>query len=191
MTLHRHHLIYIYIYEVIVLCNVYLGDYSIVEAIGIYVIIVEVVVKGKIKKICIIYVPILQVNLLLVNIFLSYGLKVQFDLNECILKAPDEIMIVMRLRKGNLYEINLPRYMEQMQPIWYNHRRKRVYMSLGIVNLGIWMCRAFMCFKTWWIALILAKFLVSHLHGFVKHILRVNNIWQHFPTMEEDEQISL
>lgn len=48
----------------------------------------------------------LQANWLLVNMFLSNGLEVQFNFNECIVRDPDGEVIVMRLCKDNLYKIN-------------------------------------------------------------------------------------
>ena len=50
--------------------------------------------------------PKLQANLLSVSKLLSNGLKMQFNLNECIVRGPDGEMIVMKLRKDNLYKMN-------------------------------------------------------------------------------------
>lgn len=73
-------------YKVIAPGHVYLGDDSIREAIGMGSIVVKALVKDKIKKICIkkIHVPKLQANLLLVSKIMLNGLKMQFNLNECI-----------------------------------------------------------------------------------------------------------
>jgi hypothetical protein len=68
-------------------CNVRLSNGSVAEAIGTGSIVVGVETKGKATTIRItdvLHVPKLQANLLLVSKFLSKGLKVQFDVNECI-----------------------------------------------------------------------------------------------------------
>ena len=78
MTSHR---AAFYIYEVIAPYNVYLGDNSIIELIGMGSIIVEPLVTSKIKKICIkdaFHVSKLQANLLSGSKVLSNMLKVQF-----------------------------------------------------------------------------------------------------------------
>jgi hypothetical protein len=74
-------------YEVIPTRNVHMGDDSIVEAIGMVSILVEVMVKGRTKKITIkdvLHVPKLHANLHSVSKILSSGCKVQFNMNECI-----------------------------------------------------------------------------------------------------------
>lgn len=48
----------------------------------------------------------LHANLLLVRKYLSSRLKVQFNLNECIVRIRDEKIIVISLRKVNLYQKN-------------------------------------------------------------------------------------
>lgn len=66
-------------YKVIAPCNVLLGDDSALEVIGMASIIVELLVRDKIKRIGIknaLHVPKLQANLLLVSKLLSNGLKV-------------------------------------------------------------------------------------------------------------------
>ena len=62
-------------------------------------IIVEVFVSKKLKKACIdgLCVSKLQANLLLISKLLLNGLKMQFNLNECIVKDPDGEVIVMGL----------------------------------------------------------------------------------------------
>jgi hypothetical protein len=78
------------IYEVIPTRNVHMGDDSIVEAIGIRSILVEVMVKGRTRRIRIkdvLHVPKLHANLLSVSKTLSSGCKVQFNMNECIVRA--------------------------------------------------------------------------------------------------------
>jgi hypothetical protein len=69
-----------------------MGDDSIVEAIGMGSILVEVMVKGRIGRIRIkdvLHVPKLHANLLSVSKILSSGCKVQFNMNECIVRAFD------------------------------------------------------------------------------------------------------
>lgn len=54
-----------------------------------------------------VYVPKLQENLLSVSKFLSNEWKVQFNLNERIVKSGDGEVNAIGLHKGNLYEIQL------------------------------------------------------------------------------------
>ena len=48
----------------------------------------------------------LQANLLSVSKLLSNGLKMHFNLNECIVRGPNGEVNVIKLHNGNLYEIN-------------------------------------------------------------------------------------
>lgn len=75
----------LHICEVIVLCNVYLGDDNVIKVIGIGFIVVNVMVRGKIKRISIkdvFHISKLQTNLLWASKLLLNGLKVQFNLND-------------------------------------------------------------------------------------------------------------
>ncbi len=79
-------------YKVIPTRNVHIGDDNIVEAIGMGSILVEVMVKVQTKKIRIkdvFHVPKLHANLLSVSKISSSGCKVQFNMNECIVRAFD------------------------------------------------------------------------------------------------------
>lgn len=51
-------------------------------------------------------VPKLKANLFLVSKVVSNGLKVQFNLNECILQICDNKTIAIVSREDNLYEMN-------------------------------------------------------------------------------------
>ena len=98
MTSHR---VAFDIYEVIFLRNVYLGDDNVIKAIIIGFIVVEVMVKGNIKRISIkdvFHISKLQANLLSVSKLLLNELKVQFNLNEYIGKGLDGKMISMGWR---------------------------------------------------------------------------------------------
>ncbi len=102
-------------YEVIPTRNVHMGDDSIVEAIRMGSILVEVMVKGRTKKIRIkdvLRVPKLHANLLSVNKILSSGCKVQFSMNECIVRAFDGEVIAIALREGNLYQMTFTKVCE-------------------------------------------------------------------------------
>lgn len=84
------------------------GDDSIMKAIDMDFIVVGVIVRGKIKRICIkdaLHVPKLKGNLLLVSKLLLSGLKVQFKLNECIVRSRNKKFVAISLCKGNLYQI--------------------------------------------------------------------------------------
>ena len=90
-------------YEVITPYNVHLDDNSVVEAIGMGSIIVEAIVKGKINQIRIknvLHVSKLHANLLSVSKLVSNGLKVQFNLNECIVKSCDGEAIAIAPREA-------------------------------------------------------------------------------------------
>jgi hypothetical protein len=102
-------------YEVIPTRNVHMGDDSIVEAIGMGSILVEVMVKGQIRRIKIkdvLHVPKLYANLLSVSKILSSGCKVQFNMNECIVRAFDGEVIAIALREGNLYQMTFTKVCE-------------------------------------------------------------------------------
>lgn len=91
-------------YEVIAPSNVYLNDDNIVQAIGMGSIVNDVLVKGKIKRICIKYVlhmPKLKANLLLVSKVLSNILKVRFNLNECIVRHTDDEVVAIVLDRNS------------------------------------------------------------------------------------------
>jgi len=82
---------------------VHLGDNSIVKAIGMGFIVVEVIVKGKTKKLRlkdVFYMPKFQANLFLVRELLLRGLKVQFICNECIFQ---EEVLAMAFCKHKMY----------------------------------------------------------------------------------------
>lgn len=95
-------------YEVIASCNVYLEGNSVVKVVKLGSIIVDVMVRGKIRRVRIkdaLHMPKLQANLLPLSKFLSNGLKVQFNLKECVMKGPDGEVIAMGLHNGNLYNL--------------------------------------------------------------------------------------
>jgi hypothetical protein len=97
-------------YEVLTSRNVHLGDDSILEAIGIGSIVAEVMVRGKINKIRIndcLHVPKLHANLLSVSKFVSNGLKVQFNINECIICVSDGHSVAIAPRERNLYHLHV------------------------------------------------------------------------------------
>jgi hypothetical protein len=97
-------------YEVLTSRSVHLGDDSILEAIGIGSIVMEVMVRGKINKIRInecLHVPKVHANLLSVSKLVSSGLKVQFNINKCIIQASDGHTIVIAPREGNLYHLHV------------------------------------------------------------------------------------
>jgi hypothetical protein len=97
-------------YKVLTLRSVHLGDDSILEAIGIGSIVVEVMVRGKINKIRInecLHVPKLHANLLSVSKLVSSGLKVQFNFNECIIRVSDGHPVAIAPREGNLYHLHV------------------------------------------------------------------------------------
>jgi len=102
-------------YEVIPTRNVHMGDDTIVEAIGMGSILVEVMVKGQTKRIRIkdmLHVPKLHANLLSMSKILSSGCKVQFNMNECIVRAFDGEVIAIALREGNLYQMTFTKVCE-------------------------------------------------------------------------------
>jgi transposase InsO family protein len=95
-------------YEVISPRNVHMGDDSIVQAIGMGTIVVEVMTNGQTKRIRIkdaLHVPKLHANLLSVSKLLSSGLKVKFHMNECIVKTRDGKVVAIAPREGNLYKM--------------------------------------------------------------------------------------
>jgi hypothetical protein len=96
-------------YEVLTSRSVHLGNDSILEAIGIGSIVVEVMIRGKINKIRInkcLYITKLHANLPVNKLVLS-GLKVQFNINKCIIQASDGHTVAIILREGNLYQLHV------------------------------------------------------------------------------------
>ena len=96
-------------YEVITPRNVHLDDNNVVQAIGMESIVVEAILEGKINQIHIkdmLHVSKLHANLLSVSKLVSNDLKIQFNLNECIVKSCNGEAIAIAPRKRNLYEIN-------------------------------------------------------------------------------------
>ena len=89
--------------------RIYLGDNGMVEALGMGEILVEVQVKGLTKKIRIegvLHVPKLHANLLSVSKLSLGGLKVHFNLVECIVWSPSGVLIASAPREGNLYYLH-------------------------------------------------------------------------------------
>ncbi len=56
--------------------------------------------------------PKLHANLLLVSKILSSGCKVQFNMNECIVRAFDGEVIAIALHEGNLYQVTFTKVCE-------------------------------------------------------------------------------
>lgn len=91
-------------YEVIPPRNVHLGDDSVVQAIGMGCIVVEVLERGRLKKVTmkdVLHVPKLQANLLSVSKLVSSGFKVLFNVEGCTLKAPNGNVLAKAPREGN------------------------------------------------------------------------------------------
>ena len=96
-------------YEIITPRNVHLGDNGIIQAIGKEFIIAEATFEGKINQIHIkdmLHVPELYANLPSVNKLMSNSLKVQFNLNKCIVKFCNDEAIAIVPHKRNMYKIN-------------------------------------------------------------------------------------
>jgi hypothetical protein len=124
-------------YEVIPTRNVHMGDDSIVEAIGMGSILVELMVKGQTRRIRIkdvLHVPKLHANLLSVSKILSSGCKVQFNMNECIVRAFDGEVIAVALREGNLYQMTFTKVCEM-------HVANLAQTSTIDGALELWHCR--------------------------------------------------
>ena len=88
----------------------YLDDDSVMKTIEIDSIFTEVMVKKKKKKNHfkdVLHVRKLQANLLSVSKLLSNGLKVQFNLNNYIMRSLDGDVIVMRQHCDGLYKKKL------------------------------------------------------------------------------------
>lgn len=76
---------------------------KIVEAIEMGSIIVEILVRGKIKTIHIenvFHMPKLQAKLPSVTQLLSSGLNVQFNLNKCIVRGSNGKVVAIVLHEG-------------------------------------------------------------------------------------------
>lgn len=96
-------------YEVIIPCNVHIGDTSVVQTMKMTSIVVEAILEGKINEIHIknaLYISKLYANLLSVSKLVSNGVKPQLNLSACILKSCNIKAITIASCKRNLYEIN-------------------------------------------------------------------------------------
>ncbi len=96
-------------------------------------ILVEVMVKGRIRRIRIkdvLDVPKLHANFLSVSKILSSGCKVQFNMNECIVRAFDGEVIAITLREGNLYQrcACAPKHGEWYEP--WKHALPYIFICL-------------------------------------------------------------
>jgi hypothetical protein len=72
-------------------------------------------VKGRTKRIRIkdvLHVPKLHANLLSMSKILASGCKVQFNMNECIVRSFDGEVIAIALREGNLYQVTFTKVCE-------------------------------------------------------------------------------
>ena len=88
--------------------NVHLSEDSVAKAIGMEFIVVGVETRGIRKRICItdvLYVPMLQANLLSVSKLLLNGLKVQFLANKCIVGGANGDMVAIAWHERNLYQM--------------------------------------------------------------------------------------
>ena len=107
MTLHRQAFD---IYEAISNHHMFLGDNGIVEAVGKGSILVETEGKEQIKRIAVhnvLHVPKLHANLLLVSKLASKGLKVHFNMVDCVVRAQSGEMLAMASMEANLYHLQL------------------------------------------------------------------------------------
>ena len=95
--------------EIITPRNVQLNDKNVLQNLGMGSIVVKIILENKINQIHIkdmLNIPKLYVNLLSINKLVSDGLKIQFNLNECIVKSCDGEVIVIAPRERKLYAIN-------------------------------------------------------------------------------------
>ena len=102
-------------YEVIPSRNVHLGDDSVVDAVGVGSIVVEVLVRGRSKKMTIkdiLHVPKLHANLLSVSKLVSSGMKVQFNVDGCTMRAPNGDVLAVAPRQDNLYQVTFTKVYE-------------------------------------------------------------------------------
>ena len=82
-----------------------MDDNSVVKAMGIRFIVMKVNIKQIHIKDAF-YMSKLYVNLFSVSWNISNGLKVQFNLNECIVTSCNSEAVVIALREDILYKIN-------------------------------------------------------------------------------------
>ena len=132
-------------YEVIAPRNVHLGDDSVVEAIGVGSIVVEVLVRGQSRRIRIkdaLHVPKLQVNLLSVSKLVSSGTKVQFNKEGCILRASNGDVLVQAPREGNLYQVTFTKVYEADAANLAQSSTKQGELELWHRRLGHWNGRS-------------------------------------------------
>ena len=89
-------------YEVISLCNVHLGDDSVVEAIGMVSIVIGVETKDEtttIRMTDLLHMLKLQANLLTASKLFLKGLKVRFHVNKCFVGGANGDMVAIARRE--------------------------------------------------------------------------------------------
>jgi hypothetical protein len=164
-----------------------MGDDSIVEAIGMGSILVEVMVKGRIKRIRIkdvLHVPKLHANLLSVSKILSSGCKVQFNMNECIVRAFDGEVIAIALPEGNLYQMTFTKVCKMHVANLAQTSTIDGALELWHRRLGHLSIKGVHALHKMVSGVNLGNMQALHLHLFVKGALRENNIANHFQAME-------
>jgi hypothetical protein len=93
-------------FEAIPSRKVFMGDDSVLQAVGKGSILVDTLVEGCTKRIQfknVLYVPKLQSNLLSVSKIVEGGLQVQFGGLGCLVKAPNGVIQALATRESNLY----------------------------------------------------------------------------------------
>lgn len=102
-------------YGVITPRNMHLGDDSVVEAVGAGLIVIKVPMRGCLKKITIkdaLRVPKLQGKLLSISKLVANGVKVQFIVDGCVLRAPNRDFLAIAPCEGNLYQVTFTKLHE-------------------------------------------------------------------------------
>ena len=170
-------------YEVITPHNVYLYDNSVVQAIGVGCIFEEAILEDKINQIYIkdvLHILKLQINLLLVNKLVSDGLKVQYNLNKCIVKSCNDEGTMNRTMRLQLVR---------------NKLCERVESGSGQLTLELRHChlshlnvKGVHTFQNMMNGMFLGDFFCTHTRCFAKRASKANNIGLCFRMTGEDEQ---
>ena len=180
-------------YEVIASHNIYiyLNDDNVMKTIGIDSIVIKVMVKDQIKIIRIknIFLVLkLQANLLLVSKLLSTRLKIQFNLNECIVRGPDGEVISIGLHNGNLYKMNFKNvHIVDAVDLVQSWRKDNAFQFWNCW-LGHLNAKCVRILKNIMSGMNLSKILCTTSSSIREHAMRDNNLGRYFPMIGDSKQ---
>ena len=121
---------------------------------------------------------------------LSTGLKIQFNLNECIVRGPDGEVISIRLHNGNLYEMNFKNvHIADAVDLVQSWRKDNAF-EFWNCRLGHLNVKCVNTLKNIMSGMNLSKILCTASSSIREHAMRDNNLGWHSPIIGDREQKS-